>query len=153
MRFDGDVLVVAGDKVIDPKVIRQLLAAHAAERSGCDAGHGEAAAQFERGHSAQVGAGEHRGHPGGSGAAAAGGAGQDQRGFSQASGPAPRNGGGHPDGGVRGEDGPGGGGGDLGERRVQSPKSKVQRQEAVPPHPTLSPRRGRRQRRPDPAGV
>ncbi len=29
MRFDGDVLVVAGDKVIDPKVIRQLLAAHA----------------------------------------------------------------------------------------------------------------------------
>jgi N-acetylgalactosamine kinase len=28
MRFDGDVLVVAGDKVIDPKVIRQLLAAH-----------------------------------------------------------------------------------------------------------------------------
>jgi N-acetylgalactosamine kinase len=29
MRFDGDVLAVAGDKVIDPKVIRQLLAAHA----------------------------------------------------------------------------------------------------------------------------
>ena len=29
MRFDGDVLVVAGDKVIDPKVIRKLLAAHA----------------------------------------------------------------------------------------------------------------------------
>jgi N-acetylgalactosamine kinase len=29
MRFDGDVLVVAGDKVMDPKVIRQLLAAHA----------------------------------------------------------------------------------------------------------------------------
>ena len=29
MRFDGDVLVVAGDKVIDPKVIRQLLSAHA----------------------------------------------------------------------------------------------------------------------------
>jgi N-acetylgalactosamine kinase len=28
MRFDGNVLVVAGDKVIDPKVIRQLLAAH-----------------------------------------------------------------------------------------------------------------------------
>ena len=28
MRFEGDVLVVAGDKVIDPKVIRQLLAAH-----------------------------------------------------------------------------------------------------------------------------
>ena len=34
MRFDGDVLVVAGDKVIDPKVIRQLLAAH--EQSGAD---------------------------------------------------------------------------------------------------------------------
>jgi N-acetylgalactosamine kinase len=29
MRFDGDVLVVAGDKVIDPRVIRRLLAAHA----------------------------------------------------------------------------------------------------------------------------
>ena len=28
MRFEGNVLVVAGDKVIDPKVIRQLLAAH-----------------------------------------------------------------------------------------------------------------------------
>jgi len=34
MRFDGDVLVVAGDKVIDPKVIRQLLSAH--EQSGAD---------------------------------------------------------------------------------------------------------------------
>jgi N-acetylgalactosamine kinase len=35
MRFEGDVLVVAGDKVIDPRVIRQLLAAHA--RSEADA--------------------------------------------------------------------------------------------------------------------
>jgi bifunctional N-acetylglucosamine-1-phosphate-uridyltransferase/glucosamine-1-phosphate-acetyltransferase GlmU-like protein len=35
MRFDGNVLVVAGDKVTDPKVIRQLLAAH--EQSGADA--------------------------------------------------------------------------------------------------------------------
>ena len=35
MRFDGDVLVVAGDKVIDPKVVRQLLAAH--EQSKADA--------------------------------------------------------------------------------------------------------------------
>ena len=35
MRFDGDVLVVAGDKVIDPRVIRQLLAAH--EQSRADA--------------------------------------------------------------------------------------------------------------------
>src|SRR5512135_43151 len=34
MRFEGDVLVVAGDKVIDPKVIRQLVAAH--EQSGAD---------------------------------------------------------------------------------------------------------------------
>jgi len=34
MRFDGDVLVVAGDKVIDPKVIRQLLAAHS--QTGAD---------------------------------------------------------------------------------------------------------------------
>ena len=34
MRFDGNVLVVAGDKVIDPKIIRQLLAAH--EQSGAD---------------------------------------------------------------------------------------------------------------------
>ncbi len=34
MRFDGDVLVVAGDKAIDPKVIRQLLSAH--EQSGAD---------------------------------------------------------------------------------------------------------------------
>jgi len=34
MRFDGNVLVVAGDKVIEPKVIRQLLAAH--EQSGAD---------------------------------------------------------------------------------------------------------------------
>jgi N-acetylgalactosamine kinase len=34
MRFDGDVLVVAGDKVIDPKVVRQLVAAH--EQSGAD---------------------------------------------------------------------------------------------------------------------
>ena len=34
MRFDGNVLVVAGDKVIDPKVVRQLLAAH--EQSGAD---------------------------------------------------------------------------------------------------------------------
>jgi N-acetylgalactosamine kinase len=34
MRFDGNVLVVAGDKVIDPKVIRQLLAAH--EQSKAD---------------------------------------------------------------------------------------------------------------------
>ena len=34
MRFDGHVLVVAGDKVIAPKVIRQLLAAH--EQSGAD---------------------------------------------------------------------------------------------------------------------
>jgi N-acetylgalactosamine kinase len=34
MRFDGDVLVVAGDKVIDPRVIRQLRAAH--EQSGAE---------------------------------------------------------------------------------------------------------------------
>ena len=34
MRFDGNVLVVAGDKVIDPKVIRKLLAAH--EQSKAD---------------------------------------------------------------------------------------------------------------------
>lgn len=34
MRFEGDVLVVAGDKVIDPKVVRQLLRAH--EQSGAD---------------------------------------------------------------------------------------------------------------------
>jgi N-acetylgalactosamine kinase len=34
MRFDGDVLVVAGDKVIDPRVIRRMLAAH--EQSGAD---------------------------------------------------------------------------------------------------------------------
>ena len=34
MRFDGHVLVVAGDKVIDPKVIRQLLSAH--EQSKAD---------------------------------------------------------------------------------------------------------------------
>jgi N-acetylgalactosamine kinase len=34
MRFDGDVLVVAGDKVIDPRVLRRLLAAHA--QSGAD---------------------------------------------------------------------------------------------------------------------
>ena len=34
IRFEGDVLVVAGDKVIDPRVIRQLLAAH--EQSGAD---------------------------------------------------------------------------------------------------------------------
>src|SRR5512137_2424812 len=34
MQFDGNVLVVAGDKVIDPKVIRQLLAAH--EQSEAD---------------------------------------------------------------------------------------------------------------------
>src|SRR5512135_836864 len=33
MRFDGDVLVVAGDKVIDPKVIRQLLTAHEQNRA------------------------------------------------------------------------------------------------------------------------
>ena len=35
MSFDGDVLVVAGDKVIDPRVIRRMLAAH--EQSGADA--------------------------------------------------------------------------------------------------------------------
>jgi N-acetylgalactosamine kinase len=34
MRFDGDVLVVAGDKVIEPRTIRRLLAAHA--QSGAD---------------------------------------------------------------------------------------------------------------------
>lgn len=34
MRFAGDVLVVAGDKVIDPHVVRRLLAAHV--RSGAD---------------------------------------------------------------------------------------------------------------------
>ncbi len=34
MQFDGNVLVVAGDKVIEPKVMRQLLAAH--EQSGAD---------------------------------------------------------------------------------------------------------------------
>ncbi|MGA2864110.1 MAG: galactokinase family protein [Verrucomicrobiota bacterium] len=34
MRFDGDVVVAAGDKVIDPRVVRQLLAAHA--RSGAE---------------------------------------------------------------------------------------------------------------------
>ncbi len=34
LRFDGNVLVVAGDKVIDPRVIRQLLATH--ERAGAD---------------------------------------------------------------------------------------------------------------------
>jgi len=34
LRFDGDVLVVAGDKVIDPRAIRQLLALHA--KSGAD---------------------------------------------------------------------------------------------------------------------
>jgi bifunctional N-acetylglucosamine-1-phosphate-uridyltransferase/glucosamine-1-phosphate-acetyltransferase GlmU-like protein len=33
--FDGDVLVVAGDKVIEPRVVRQLLEAH--ERSRADA--------------------------------------------------------------------------------------------------------------------
>ncbi len=35
MRFDGDVLVIAGDKVIDPRVVRRLLATH--ERSRADA--------------------------------------------------------------------------------------------------------------------
>jgi N-acetylgalactosamine kinase len=34
MRFEGNVLVVAGDKVIDPGVVRRLLAAH--ERGGAD---------------------------------------------------------------------------------------------------------------------
>jgi N-acetylgalactosamine kinase len=34
MGFEGDVLVVAGDKVIDPKVIRQLLATH--EEAGAE---------------------------------------------------------------------------------------------------------------------
>jgi N-acetylgalactosamine kinase len=34
MRFEGDVLVVAGDKVIDPKVIRQMLRSH--EHTGAD---------------------------------------------------------------------------------------------------------------------
>jgi N-acetylgalactosamine kinase len=34
VKFEGDVLVVAGDKVIDPKVIRRLLAVH--EHSGAD---------------------------------------------------------------------------------------------------------------------
>ena len=34
MGFEGDILVVAGDKVIDPKVIRQLLATH--EQTGAD---------------------------------------------------------------------------------------------------------------------
>ena len=34
MRFDGDVLVVAGDKVIDPRVVRRLLDTH--ERSRAD---------------------------------------------------------------------------------------------------------------------
>ena len=34
MRFDGNVLVVAGDKVIDSRVVRQLLAMH--EQSGAD---------------------------------------------------------------------------------------------------------------------
>jgi N-acetylgalactosamine kinase len=33
MRFDGNVLVVAGDKVIDPKVVWQLLAAHESSRA------------------------------------------------------------------------------------------------------------------------
>ena len=33
MRFDGDVLVVAGDKVIDPGVIRRLLATHEKSRA------------------------------------------------------------------------------------------------------------------------
>jgi len=34
MRFDGDVLVIAGDKVMDPRVLRRLLATH--ERSRAD---------------------------------------------------------------------------------------------------------------------
>jgi len=34
VRFEGDVLVVAGDKVIDPRVIRRMLAAH--QHSGAD---------------------------------------------------------------------------------------------------------------------
>lgn len=34
MRFDGDVLVIAGDKVMDPRVLRRLLAAH--ERTRAD---------------------------------------------------------------------------------------------------------------------
>lgn len=34
MQFEGDILVVAGDKVIEPKVIQQLLATH--RRSGAD---------------------------------------------------------------------------------------------------------------------
>lgn len=34
MRFDGDVLVVAGDKVIEPRVIHRLLATH--QKSGAD---------------------------------------------------------------------------------------------------------------------
>ena len=33
MRFEGDVLVVAGDKVIDPKVIRRLLSVHGQSRA------------------------------------------------------------------------------------------------------------------------
>jgi len=33
MRFEGNVLVVAGDKVIDPKVIRRLLASHEQSRA------------------------------------------------------------------------------------------------------------------------
>ena len=33
MRFDGNALVVAGDKVIDPKVIRRLLSAHEQSRA------------------------------------------------------------------------------------------------------------------------
>ena len=35
MRFDGDILVVAGDKVIEPKIIQRLLTTH--QRTGADA--------------------------------------------------------------------------------------------------------------------
>ena len=79
MRFEGDVLVVAGDKVIEPGVIRRMLATHERTRRGCDAGHRQAAAEFQHRHPAQVAAGQHRGHSRRSRAAALGRAGGDQR--------------------------------------------------------------------------
>ena len=144
MRFDGNVLVVAGDKVIDPKVIRQLLAAHEQSRADVTL----ATAKRPPNSSAGILLKSARGNIVGILEEA-----ERRRlvalakineAFRTAGGPAPRDGRGHSGKEVRGEDGAGGGGGDLG--RESSPKSEVQVGRQVQPAlgPLPEERAGRR---------
>ena len=151
MRFDGNVLVVAGDKVIDPKVIRQLLAAH--EQSGADVTL--ATAKRPPNSSAGILLKSARGNIVGILEEA-----ERRRlvalarineAFRKEAALPRETIETHPDGAVRGEDGAGGGGRDLGRSRVRSPKSEVRSRRRFG-RPQPSPR-GRGGGCADPGGV